>query len=296
MAGSAGGQRLWAALAGGARVPVPTSHASPPTSCLFRLLAHPAQVINACGLLINLRTAIIRYRQPRSLDRFFRWGVGMVGPQGRSGRCRPGRRQPTGTAGPAPRQPRSPARRPITLPRPPGPSPPRSTQARDQRPAQRLPARVCLPGALLHADRLHLLPAGRRGTGVKRGPGMQPSLTAPPPSPPSACPCVPAPGISCPPAAPPCTPPTRPPAALPGARAAAVVRGVDRSTHRRVPGPRLHPPKPGVRAGAAAAGAAAHARAQPAAHTCAVGQVRGVAVQGRGGLGAGSELPCAGGC
>ncbi|PSC67685.1 paladin isoform X1 [Micractinium conductrix] len=30
------------------------------------------EVIDACGLLINLRTAIIRYRQPRSLDRFFR--------------------------------------------------------------------------------------------------------------------------------------------------------------------------------------------------------------------------------
>lgn len=36
--------------------------------------AHRAglQVVDACGLLINLRTAIIRYRQPRSLDRFFR--------------------------------------------------------------------------------------------------------------------------------------------------------------------------------------------------------------------------------
>ncbi|KAL4440251.1 hypothetical protein ABPG75_003252 [Micractinium tetrahymenae] len=30
------------------------------------------EVVDACGVLINLRTAIIRYRQPRSFDRFFR--------------------------------------------------------------------------------------------------------------------------------------------------------------------------------------------------------------------------------
>lgn len=30
------------------------------------------RVVDACGVLINLRTAIIRYRQPRSLDRFYR--------------------------------------------------------------------------------------------------------------------------------------------------------------------------------------------------------------------------------
>ncbi|EFN52818.1 hypothetical protein CHLNCDRAFT_26452 [Chlorella variabilis] len=49
---------------------------------------------------------------------------------------------------------------------------------------------------------------------------------------------------------------------------------VDRGAARRVPGPRLHPPEPGLRAGAAAAGAAAHARAQHAAHAGAVGQRR----------------------
>lgn len=34
------------------------------------------QVIDACGVLINLRTAIMRYRKPKTLDKFFRW-VGM---------------------------------------------------------------------------------------------------------------------------------------------------------------------------------------------------------------------------
>lgn len=38
-----------------------------------------AQVVDAAGALINLRTAIIRYRQPRSLDRFFRCVPGTAG-------------------------------------------------------------------------------------------------------------------------------------------------------------------------------------------------------------------------
>lgn len=47
-------------------------------------------------------------------------------------------------------------------PKPPLPMPcPTVLQARDQCAAQRLPARLRVPGALLHAHRLHLLPAGK---------------------------------------------------------------------------------------------------------------------------------------
>jgi hypothetical protein len=32
-------------------------------------------VIDVCGVLINLRTAIMRYRKPKTLDKFFRWAI-----------------------------------------------------------------------------------------------------------------------------------------------------------------------------------------------------------------------------
>lgn len=158
------------AAQGEARNPRPDPPLPPPPPFL--------QVVDACGVLINLRTAVLRYRQPRSLDRFFRcarkvgWQCGVpCGPSSNPYSADPLRSQEQRTPRTRILLPRlqlsRKAQRNTPQPRNPLSHLPLAPQARDSGPAQRLPAGLRLPGEVLHAHRLDGLPAGKLGPGSR---------------------------------------------------------------------------------------------------------------------------------
>lgn len=113
----------------------------------FHTLRPRPQVLDVCGLLINLRTAIMRYRKPKTLDKFFRWGQRVVGQL-------EGARVPhvQGSASTYI------ACCCLSVADDALKNLPACPQAGAAGAAHRLPARLLLPGALLHAHRLCRLP------------------------------------------------------------------------------------------------------------------------------------------